>query len=124
MTTHKNALQLALEKGKLVTRPIEEITRDQKETLRWAEEVARDFPVKVRRGRPPKDVEVVAPSRSVTVRFPMEQAETILAVAKRHGFTISEFVRAAAFQTAAKGTLVLPRVAAKPKPRRTPTSKV
>ena len=112
MTTRKNALQLALDKGTLTTRPLEEITRDQKETIRWAEEVAKHFPVKVRRGRPPKAAEVVV-SRSVTVRFPHDQAETILAAAQRHGFTISEFVRAAACQVAAKETPDRPRIAAK-----------
>jgi len=123
MPPRKNALQLALERGKLSTRPLEEIVRDQEETIRWAEEVARHFPVKVRRGRPPKAEKVVEPSRSVTVRFPLEQAETILAAAKRNGFTISEFVRAAACQVAAKGGPARKRVAAKPKVRPKPASK-
>jgi len=48
MPPRKNAIQLALERGKLSARPLEEIARDQEETIRWAEEVARHFPVKVR----------------------------------------------------------------------------
>lgn len=117
MKPRKNALQLALDKGTLTTRPEEEIVRDQEDAIRWAEDVAQHFPVKVRRGRPPKDAEAAAPSRSVTVRFPPDQAETILAAALRHGFTVSEFVRAAACQAAAKGGSLRPRVAARPKVR-------
>jgi len=124
MTTRKNALQAALDKGKLANRPLEEIARDQLDTIRWAEDVARQFPVKVRRGRPPKASGGAEPSRSVTVRFPQDQAETILAAAQRQGSTISEFVRAAACQLAAKGSPVVRSVAAKAKagPKHTPKS--
>ena len=41
MPPRKNSLQLALDLGKLSTRPLEEIARDQEETIRWAEEVAK-----------------------------------------------------------------------------------
>jgi len=99
MPSKKNSLNLALEQGKLKTRPITEIEQDQAEAIRWAEEVARHFPVKVRRGRPPKD-EAGGPSRSVTVRFPAAEARLVLSSAERHGLTLSEFVRAAACSAA------------------------
>jgi|GEM_PF-6347341 len=99
MSTKKNSLALALETGKIKTRPIAEIERDQEETIRWAEDVAKHFPVKVRRGRPPKEEEN-EPSRSVTVRFPQKEATLIVESAERQGLTISEFVRAAAFHAA------------------------
>ena len=69
------------------------------EAIPWAEAVARKFPVKVRRGRPPKAA-AAAPSRSVTVRFPEAEALVILSSAQHQGLTLSEFVRAAAFQAA------------------------
>lgn len=96
----KNALGLALERGALKTRPLADIERDQEETLQWAEEVARHFPVKVRRGRPPKR-DGAGPSRSVTVRFPQKEAQLIVVCAERLGLTLSEFVRAAACGAAA-----------------------
>lgn len=99
MPNPKNALQLALEQGKLKARPLSEIEEDQEETIRWAEEVAKGFPVKVRRGRP-RTSEPNGPSRSVTVRFPELEAQLILATAERQGLTLSEFVRAAAFHAA------------------------
>ena len=123
MPNPKNALQLALAKGALATRPLEEIKEEQEETIRWAEEVARNFPVKVRRGRPPKETESSAPSRSVTVRFPREQAEAVLAAAVRNGFSLSEFVRAAACQVAGKDRPVPPLPAARPKAKRSPPLK-
>jgi hypothetical protein len=75
--TKKNSLQRALEQGKLNTRPLREIERDQEETILWAESVAKEFPVKARRGRPPKSAQST-PSRSVTVRFPAAEAQIII----------------------------------------------
>ena len=107
----KNALRLALEQGKLKTRPLSEIEQDQDETILWAERTAKSFPEKVRRGRPPKEAQTV-PSRSVTVRFPAVEAQLVLASAKAQGLTISEFVRAAAYRAAspkpAKARRILP----------------
>lgn len=102
MVTKKNALELALAKGAVTTRPLEAIEAGQDETIRWAEDVARNFPVKVRRGRPAKSEPAPEPSRSVTVRFPPAQARIILAAAQSSGFTLSEFVRAAACQAATR----------------------
>jgi hypothetical protein len=95
MVTRKNALTLALEKGTLKTRPLGEIEADQDETLEWAEAIAKHFSVKVRRGRPRKD-DVPPVSRSVTVRFPEQEAERIVRVAGRQNLSVSEFIRAAA----------------------------
>jgi hypothetical protein len=93
MVTRKNALTLALEKGTLKTRPLGEIEADQDETLEWAEAIAKHFSVKVRRGRPRKD-DVPPVSRSVTVRFPEQEAERIVRVAGRQNLSVSEFIRA------------------------------
>jgi hypothetical protein len=99
MPTKKSTLQQALEKGQLKTRPLMEIDQDQLEAIQWAEDVARHFPVRIRRGRPVKE-DQSGPSRSVTVRFPEVEAELILSTAKSQGLSISEFVRAAAFHAA------------------------
>lgn len=125
MQDKKNALQFALEQGLLPTRPLAEIEQDQEETIRWAEEVARGFPVKVRRGRP-RSSEPSGPSRSVTVRFPELEAKLILASAERQGLTLSEFVRAAAFHAASlkakQGTR--PAAQATPKPAKTVSKRI
>ena len=102
MTTKKNTLQAALDQGNVKTRPLAEIERDQEALIQWAETVARTFPVRIRRGRPPKRC-ASAGSRSVTVRFPEPQARLILDCAERQGLTLSEFVRAAAFLAASGG---------------------
>jgi hypothetical protein len=99
-----NSLQRALEQGKLNTRPLREIERDQEETILWADAVAKEFPVKVRRGRPPKSGQS-NPSRSVTVRFPAAEAQIIMSSAMDQGLTLSEFVRAAAFKAATPKTI-------------------
>ena len=99
MATRKNALVLALEKGTLKTRPLADIEADQEETLEWADTVAKHFPIKVRRGRPRKGEEPSV-SRSVTVRFPEQEAERILMVADRQHLSISEFIRSAAVMAA------------------------
>ncbi|MDR3672762.1 MAG: hypothetical protein P4L36_18095 [Holophaga sp.] len=99
MTTRKNALALALEKGTLKTRPLAAIEADQDKTLEWAEAVAKHLPIKVRRGRPRKGEEPPV-SRSVTVRFPEQEAEQILMVADRQRISISEFIRTAAVMAA------------------------
>jgi hypothetical protein len=107
MPNKKTSLQRALEQGRLNARPIAEIERDQTETIQWAENVARDFPVRVRRGRPLKE-HPSGPSRSVTVRFPGMEAELIMASAANQGLTISEFVRAAAFCAASSKAAKVP----------------
>jgi hypothetical protein len=108
MPTKKNTLQHALEQEQLKTRPIVEIDRDQLEVIQWAEEVAKHFPVRIRRGRPAKE-DHAGPSRSVTVRFPEVEAELILSSAKNQGLTLSEFVRAAAFHAASPTSKRSPR---------------
>lgn len=121
MPSPKNSLQVALEKGKLKTRPIADIEQEQVAAIRWAEEVARHFPVKVRRGRPPKD-QAGGPSRSVTVRFPPAEAKLVLSSAERHGLTLSEFVRAAACSAASPKARPMAKTmspAPKPAPGRT-----
>ncbi len=95
----KKSLEHALERGKLRTRPASEIQKDLEETIQWAEQVARAYPIKVRRGRPPKGGPG-GPSRSVTVRFPPDEAQRVLASAMAMGLSLSEFVRAAAFKAA------------------------
>jgi len=97
--TKKNSLMHALETGKLKARPVAEIEKDLDETIQWAENVAKAYPVKVRRGRPPRN-EPGGRSRSVTVRFPPEEAQRVLSSAEAMGLSLSEFVRAAAFQAA------------------------
>ena len=99
MTNPKNALQIAMEERSLATRPLSAIEADQETAIRWAEDIARRLPTRVRRGRPAKGAGS-GPSRSVTVRFPAAEAERILAFAERQGMSLSEFVRAAAFLAA------------------------
>jgi hypothetical protein len=103
MPTRNRSLATDLANGALQTRPLAAIEADLDDTLRWAEEVARTLPGKVRRGRPPKGA-AGGPSRSVTVRFPEAEARLILASAERQGQTLSEFVRAAACKAAAGKT--------------------
>lgn len=103
MTKQLNALEAATKGKKLQARPKVEIQADLDEAIRWAEEMGRALPIRVKRGRP-KASEPAVETRSVTVRFPVTVARQVEAAAKRSGETLSEFVRAAAYAASRPGS--------------------